>query len=96
MTNRTRQPRRIQGPGDPPWTWPAAFVAVAALTAAAGVALVLALTGTTSAPTAVALSAVLTSFVLVVVKAAKSDRGGHIRRLLHALAVLAGPGRGMP
>ncbi|VFA92975.1 Uncharacterised protein [Nocardia farcinica] len=95
MTNRTRQPRRIQGPGDPPWTWPAAFVAVAALTAAAGVALVLALTGTTSAPTAVALSAVLTGFVLVVVKAAQSG-GGHIRRLLHALAVLAGPGRGMP
>ncbi|WP_280195188.1 hypothetical protein [Nocardia farcinica] len=62
---------------------------------AAGVALVLALTGTTSAPTAVALSAVLTGFVLVVVKAAQSG-GGHIRRLLHALAVLAGPGRGMP
>ncbi|MBF6393815.1 hypothetical protein IU443_28205 [Nocardia farcinica] len=95
MTNRTRQPRRIQGPGDPPWTWPAAFVAVAALTAAAGVALVLALTGTTSAPTAIALSAVLTGFVLVVVKAAQSG-GGHTRRLLHALAVLAGPGRGMP
>ncbi|MBF6588450.1 hypothetical protein IU414_27280 [Nocardia farcinica] len=93
--NRTREPRRHRGPGNPPWTWPAAFVAVAAILAAAGFALVLALTGTTSAPTAVGLSLVLTGFVVSVVMAAHSG-GGRIRRLLHALAILAGPGRGMP